>query len=314
MKDSGGEAGRTADVLPSPHNNIRGAWWVLLSALAFSFSMALVKFMGAGYPPPMQVFIRQLVGLLVLVPFILRDPVAAFATRQLGMFAARSIATSLAMILAFGSYQRLPLAEANALSFTRTLWMVPLAIVILGEKVGLFRFFATLAGFGGVLLILRPGDSGGITLLPALYGLAAAMLLAFSVTGIKALSRSHGQLQLLCWAGVFGVLFTLPAAIMVWRLPSLHDGLLLTVMGATGAVSQFCYIRGLSMGDATVLAPFDYSRIILTSALGFFFFQEVPTSTTWIGVVIIVGAAVLITWHSRRYAMRIRAAAVDREI
>lgn len=113
---------------------MRGAVWILLSAFAFSISMALVKFMGTGYPPPMQVFIRQLVGLLVLLPFILRDPVHAFATSKLGLFVVRAMATSLSMMLAFTSYQQLPLAEANALSFTRTLWMVPLAIVMLGKR------------------------------------------------------------------------------------------------------------------------------------------------------------------------------------
>lgn len=298
----------------APSNNLRGALWVLLAAVAFSVSMALVKFMGTGYPPAMQVFIRQLVGLLVLLPFILRDPVHAFATRKLGLFVARGVATSLSMMLAFTSYQMLPLAEANALSFTRTLWMVPLAIIMLGEKVGILRFVATLAGFGSVLLVLQPTGAHGVLLVPALCGLGAAMLLAFSVTGIKALSRSHGQLQLLSWAGVFGVMFTLPAAIPVWRLPGLHDGLLLLAMGATGAAAQFCYIRGLAMGDATVLAPIDYSRIITTSLLGLLIFQEVPPSTTWIGVAIIVGAAALITWHSQRYRQRLIVAALDREI
>ncbi|CAN5283046.1 DMT family transporter [soil metagenome] len=309
---TGGSAGREA--VGPPENNVRGALWILLSALTFSVSMALVKFMGTNYPPQMQVFVRQLVGLIVILPWIVRDPVHAFATQKLGLFVARGMATSLSMTLAFFSYQQLPLAESNALSFTRTLWMVPLAILMLGEKVGMLRFLATLAGFGGVLMVLRPTGSQGVALLPALYGLGAAMLLAFSVTGIKALSRSHGQVQLLSWAAVFGVLFTLPAAIPVWRIPSLHDGLLLFVMGATGAATQFCYIRGLSMGDATVVAPVDYSRIIMTSLLGLVFFHEVPPPSTWIGVAIIVGAAVLITWHSQRYKERVIEAAIDREI
>lgn len=297
-----------------PQSNMRGAMWVLLSALTYSISMALVKLMGAGYPPQMQTFIRMLVGLMVLLPWILRDPVKAFATDKIGLFVARAMSSSLSMLLAFASFQQLPLAEANALSFTRTLWMVPLAILMLGEKVGLLRFLATLAGFGGVLLVIQPSGSQGVALVPALYGLGAAMLLAFSVTGIKALSRSHGQLQLLSWAAVFGVLFTLPAAIPVWRLPSVHDGLLLLVMGVTGAATQFCYIKGISLGDATVLAPVDYSRIIITSLFGLILFNEVPPSSTWIGVAIIIGAAVLITWHSRRYDQRLREASLDTEI
>lgn len=283
-----------------PSDNIRGGLWILGSAFAFTLSMTLVKLMGPGYPSAMQAFVRQFVGLLVLLPFIARSPRVAFRTNNAGLFLARGVATSTAVVLSFYSYEKLPLAEANALSFTRALWIVPFAFLMLRERTGWLRVAATVVGLGGVLLILRPTGAQGLPFLPVMYGLAGAALMAFSVTGIKSLSRSHNQLQLLAWAGVLGTLFTLPTAIPVWRLPDLKDGLLLTVMGITGVASQFCYIKGLSMGDATILSNVDYARIIMAAILGFVLFHEVPPLMTWAGAAVIVGSAVLITWHSHR--------------
>ena len=281
--------------------NAGGALWMLGSALSFTISMSLVKFLGADYPAVMQGFVRQLIGFVALLPFILPNPRAVFATSHLGLIVARGASASIAIILGYYSYQKLPLAEANALSFSRALWLVPLAILFLGERIGRPRLIATLVGFGGVVVVLRPTSPGSFLGIAAFCGLASAVLIALSVTGLKALTRSHGSLSMLAWAALLGTLFTFPAAIPEWRLPGVRDGLLLLVMGLTGVISQFCYIRGLAMGDATVLAPIDYSRIIFTALFGAVAFGERPSASTWIGVAIIVGSALFITWTAGRY-------------
>lgn len=288
---------------PPAAQNARGALWVLVSAVFFVCSISLVKFMGKDVPLGMQVFIRQSVCLVVLLPWILRDPVGTFRTRQPGLFLSRGFATSMSMVLAYYSYQGLPLAEANALSFSRVLWMVPLAMLLLGERVPVPRLLATLVGFGGVLLVLNPGAGEAMAFWPAVAGLTAAVVLAFSLTGVKALSRNHGQLSLLAWAAVMGVGTTLPVALADWRMPGLYDGALLLIMGAVGTAAQFCYIRGLSLGDTTVVAPVDYTRIILSAAFGAIFFGELPPASTWAGVAVIVATTLFISWHSHRAAL-----------
>ena len=103
----------------------------------------LIKFLGEDYPAALQTFYRQLVGLLVLLPIILRDPRRTFRTTRPGILLFRSLAGTIGMILSFYAYQKMPLADANALSFTRTLWLVPLAAFVLKESVGPRRVSAT---------------------------------------------------------------------------------------------------------------------------------------------------------------------------
>lgn len=300
MRDPGRETGAVS-------GNLAGGMWILGAAFCFVGSVSLVKYLGKDVPPAMQVFIRQVIALIVLLPWIMRNPVGAFRTRRPGLLFSRSMATSTSMVLAYYSYQRLPLAEANALSFSRVLWMVPLAIFVLGERVPTARLVATLGGFAGVLIVLSPGGGEQLPLWPAAAGLFAAFLLAFSLTGVKSLTRDHGQLSLLAWAAVLGTLFTLPMALLTgWVTPGPRDALLLMVMGAASTATQFCYIRGLTLGDSSVVAPVDYSRIVLSAAFGAIFFGEIPSAATWTGVAVIVGTTLFITWHASRRAARQR--------
>lgn len=281
-------------------DNVRGALWVFASAFAFVVSVSLVKFLGRNLPPTLPALAHHVASLAVLLPWIVRNPVATFRTSRPGLIVGRSLATSLSMLLAFFAYQRLPLAEANALSFSRVLWLALLAVLFLGERLPPRRLLATLAGFGGVLIVLNPSGGAHVPMLPAAAGLCAALMLAASLTGVKSLTRDHGQVTLLAWSGLLGIVFTLPFALANWRTPSLHDALLLAVMGLSGAATQFCYVRGLAWGDATVVAPVDYSRIILSAGFGALFFSEQPPVSTLVGVAIIVGSTLYITWHASR--------------
>lgn len=137
--------------------NLRGALWMLASAVGFTVMTTLIKFLGDDYPAALQTFYRQLAGVLVLLPLIARDWRGAFRTTRPGIVIFRSSAGVLALIMSFYAYQKLPLADANALSFTRTLWLVPLAGLVLREPIGPRRISAALVGFVGVLIMLQPG-------------------------------------------------------------------------------------------------------------------------------------------------------------
>src|SRR5262249_33488336 len=119
--------------------NIRGALWMLASALTFTLMTTLIKYLGADYSAALQTFYRQVAACVVLLPLIARDPIGAFRTTRPGILLFRSLAGTFGNILSFWAFQTLPLGEANALSFTRTLWIVPLAIFVLREYVGPWR-------------------------------------------------------------------------------------------------------------------------------------------------------------------------------
>lgn len=284
---------------PVPRGNAAGAAWVLASAVTFSLSMTLIKFLGHDFPATVQTFVRQSVALVVLLPWILRAPRRVFTTSRPWFMLSRSAATSLSLILSYTSYHYLGLAQANSLSFTRTLFMVPLAILLLKERVPWTRVAATLFGFCGVLIILQPWSADGLIGWPALYGLLAALLVSWSVIGVKAMSRDHGQVTLLAWSALLGVLFTLPPALLDWRMPDTRQMALLTLMGVLSTATQAFYIRGMAIGDATRLGPLDYSRIVFTTIFGYVFFSEVPGLATLAGSAVIIVAAIVITFQGR---------------
>lgn len=283
--------------------NLRGALWMLASSITFTMMMTLIKFLGDDYPATLQTFYRQAAGLVVLAPVIIRHRGAAFATTRPGILIFRATAGTLGMILSFYAFQKMPLADANALSFTRTLWLVPLAAFIVKEKVGAWRAGAAVVGFLGVLLMIRPGAGGHFAVgLPALAMLASAFLFAFTVTGMKVLTRDHAPMVILVWSAVLGLILSIPGALFTWRVPTPRDFLLLCLMGAIATANQACYIKGMQWGDAAAMAPIDYTRLIFTAAAGFLLFHEVPGAWTLAGAGIVVAATLFITLREQALA------------
>ena len=279
--------------------NMRGALWMLLSAISFTLMTMLIKYLGASYSPALQAFYRQAAGLIVLAPIMIRDPVGSFRTTRPWILIFRSSAGVIGLILSFYAYQEMPLADANALSFTRTLWMVPLAAFVLREKIGPIRVAATLVGFAGALIMIRPSADHALTL-PAFAALASAFLFSLTVTGMKVMTRDHAPIVLLVWAAALGFVFTLPPALLVWRWPAPADLALLALMGVLGTITQGAYIKGMQLGDAAVMAPVDYTRLIFAVVLGFLLFHETPGPLTMLGAAIIIVSTLYITVREAR--------------
>lgn len=272
---------------------------MLASALSFTLMTSLVKYLGKDFPAVLQTFYRQAASFIVLIPLIVRSPTRVFVTTRPGLILFRASVGFIGMSLSFYSYQQLPLAEANALSFTRTLWIVLLAAVVLREPLGLRRIVATVFGFCGVLLILQPIDQGSVGHAnlgwPAISALVSALLLTMTVTGMKVMTRDHSTTTLMSWSSLLGLMLSAIPAFYVWRWPNAMDLMLLSAMGVLGTLTQTCYIKGMTLGDATVMAPLDYTRLIFAVAAGLVFFQALPSAQTIAGALIIIAATLSIT-------------------
>jgi drug/metabolite transporter (DMT)-like permease len=214
----------------------------------------------------------------------------------------RALAGTVGMILSFYAYHELPLADANALSFTRTLWVVPLAALVLKEHVGPRRIAATMVGFLGALLMLQPSASAPDAHLgmAALAALSSAFLIAMTVTGMKVMTRDHSTMTLMSWSAVLGLMLSIPPALFVWRWPNVVDLLLLAAMGVLGTITQACYIKGMSQGDAMVMAPLDYTRLVFAVIIGYLLFSEIPNTLTLGGAGIIIASTIYITVRESR--------------
>lgn len=302
----------SAEAGPRAPDNLRGAMWMVASALGFTAMTTLIKFLGDDYPAALQTFYRQFAGFIILLPVIFRLRGAAFATTRPGILIFRSAAGTVGMILSFYAFQKMPLADANALSFTRTLWLVPLAAFVVRETVGPLRIGAAIVGFVGVLIMLRPGAGGEFAIgVPALAMLGASFLFALTITGMKVMTRDHSPTVLLVWSATLGLVLAIPGALFTWRWPEPADLGLLAAMGVLGTITQGCYIKGMQIGDAGAMAPIDYIRLVFTVIVGFALFQEVPSLWTVAGAGVVVASTLFITWREHRLNKAAKAALDD---
>ncbi|MFL6548324.1 MAG: DMT family transporter, partial [Povalibacter sp.] len=156
-----------------------------------------------------------------------------------------------------------------------------------------------IVGFFGALLMLQPAAHGEMGL-PAAAALASAFLVALTVTGMKVMTRDHTTTTLMAWSAVLGFVLTIPPALFVWRWPSADDLMLLAAMGVLGTITQACYIKGMAEGDAAVMAPMDYTRLVFAIIFGYVLFSDIPNSLTMFGALIIIASTLYITIRESR--------------
>lgn len=218
------------------------------------------------------------------------------------MHAWRGVLGVFAMACAYFGVGILPLATYTAISFSKPLFAIVLAVLILGETVGWRRWTATLVGFLGVLLMTRPGTEAFDV--ASLFPVGDALSVAILITVLKRMPESETPLVMLFYFGVFASLISLGPALFVWRWPDPWQWACLVLIGAFGALSQYWWIKAFRAGEASAVAPFDYSRIIFTGLIGLVVFAEMPDRWTLAGVALIVASTFYIARREARLARR----------
>ncbi|MEO0764301.1 MAG: EamA family transporter, partial [Pseudomonadota bacterium] len=180
-------AARLARIWTAAPANARGAAWLFIAAMAVMVMFVGVKLIDGDLNAMQVTFLRAAAGALLLAPLYLRrDPMRLLRPKRPWAVLSRSVTATIAITLAYVSLSRLPLADAQALSFANTLFLVPIAAIFLGERVGVRRWSAAGAGFLGVLIMLRPTGAVNVGALAAVGG---AFMMAITIAQVKALSR-----------------------------------------------------------------------------------------------------------------------------
>ncbi len=290
----------------------RAAMLMAGGSLLFSIMGALVKLLGQRLDSFQIAFFRCLFGFLAILPFVLLEKGRhAFRTiHPWGHFLRGAVGVG-AMVAGFYATTRLPLTDSTAISFTAPLFMILTAIFLLGETVRWRRGLATLAGFIGVVVMVRP-DRGAIDE-AALVGLFGAFLAALSTTLIKRLSATELALTVLVYFGLFSSVLTAVPAWLVWRPLSPDELWLLALVGSLGAIGQFFQVRAYAIGELTAVAPIDYSRLLFAGVIGYFAFAELPDRYTLSGALIIVGSTLYIAYREAQLSRLNRAALAARQ-
>jgi drug/metabolite transporter (DMT)-like permease len=292
---------------------VRAVLLMVTGCLLFSIMGALVKLLGQQLDSFQIAFFRCFFGFTAILPFALLKPGrhALRTTHFYGHFLRGALGVA-AIVAGFYATTRLPLTNSTAISFTAPLFMILTAIFLLGEKVRWRRGLATIAGFIGVLVMVRP-DSGTLDM-GAMVGLFGAFLGALSTTLIKRLSATEEALTILVYFGLFSSILTAIPAYFVWRPLTGAELGLLALVGAVGAVGQFCQVRAFAAGELMAVAPIDYSRLLFAGIIGFLLFAELPDRYTLVGAAIIIGSTLYIACREAHLSRMHRAALAARPI
>jgi len=287
-----------AAALPPP---LAGFLMVILAAALFAAMHSIIRFVAVsgGIHPFEMAFFRNLFGLVVFAPFLIKHGFGIFRTQRLGLHLGRAGMNSISMLSWFTVLALMPVADATALSLIGPVFVSLLAILFLGERVGPRRWFGISLALAGGLIIIRPGfvEIGLGTWLI----LFSAIVVSGSKLIAKILSGTESAVTIVAMLTVLTVPITLVPTIFVWQVPTPEQLGLLLLIGILGTIGHLLFVQAYKLADISQVEPAIFTRMIWAALIGFVLFSEFPDMWTWIGgAVIVVGT----TYIARREAVR----------
>jgi len=281
------------------HQTNLGAFYLLASIGLISLVDTICKFYTDELHAVMLVW-----GYFVAITFFVagyfgvRKKFALLYCNRPGLQIARSgfLVASIASL--FVSLTYLPIAEATAIGFTGPLFITALSVPLLGERVGWHRWLAVVIGLAGVLVIVRPGGavwhwSAGMALL------GAVCFACFQLVTRLLANQDHHQTTLL-YTSIGGIAWASLVVPFFWSTPTIGQIAMFLAIGAMGTGAHVALLQAFARAEASLLAPFNYSKLIWVTIMGYLVFGDLPGFDTLIGSSIIVAAGLYVLYREGR--------------
>ena len=272
----------------------RGIALMVGAMMVVPFMDALAKLLSSRYPVLQLVWARFFFHFLLVLPIALwRHGGGVLAAPAPALQVGRGLCLMGATICFFAAIRTIPLADAIALIFFDAVIIVILSAVLLHERVPPGRLVASVIGLSGVLLIVQPGF--GNFQWASLLALAAAFFFALYFLSTRYLSGNTPPLVMLAWQGVGGFVVMSALVPLVWVSPTPADLAMMGALGIIGASGHLLLIRAFEYAEASLLAPFLYTEIIMQVLLGYWLFGDIPNRWAVAGIALIIGVGVYLS-------------------
>lgn len=269
-----------------------GAIFIIASEFVLVSMGAVIKTAAEGLSNEMIVFFRNLFGLLVLVPLLLKRGLVNLKTQVLHIHLLRGLAGLAAMYCFFYAIAHINLADAMLLKLSIPLFIPIVAFVWLRERIERVTQLALLIGFFGVVMILKPGVHMQWAILIALAG---SLFASVAKTTIRRLSSSEPVFRIVFYFAVIGMLVSAIPLIWAWQTPNAYQWLLLLSLGPLATLGQLLMTRGYATAPASNVGLFSFSAVLFGAAYGWVFWGEIWDIISIMGAILIAisGAMVL---------------------
>ncbi len=274
---------------------LRAIGCVAAATLLFTLASTLVKLVSPPIPTMQVACFRSAFALLALLPMLLRERAGLLRPRHIGWHLARSGFGFIGMTTSFYALTALSVADMTALGFAMPLFLTPLSVVFLGEKVGIRRVAAVLVGFVGVLLIVRPFGTDELPLVPTLALLAGTVAWACSMIAIRRLGAfGEPNGRIVFFTSVFGSVVAGVLMLPGWVPMTGPQTLILACIGMCSGIAQLLISEAYRHGETSVVAPFEYVAILWAILMGWIAFGDAPAVEMLSGVAVLVASGVYI--------------------
>ena len=275
---------------------LHGIAILLLSTLVFAFSNTLAKWSAQAFPIGEALLFRCIVAVALILPFARPTAIALALRANPGLHLLRIALSAGEVGCYYWALSSLQLVDVTTFYLAAPILLTVIAAATLNERIGRARWLATLVGFAGVLIALRP--SGAAFSPPALIALAGSTMYSVVLAATRQLHRTPKGVLV---ATQFIVLLVASTATVPfgWVTPSLTEALGLGLVGALSMLGNVAVARAFQLAPASALAPFQYVSILWSIVFGYAAFSDVPDGATLLGAAIIIGAGLFILLRER---------------
>ena len=242
-------------------------------------------------------FFRFFFGLIIIFPYLVKNNFTPYKTKNFKFYFIRGLFNIPMMIFGFGALVYVPFEQFKAMHFLSPIIVVLLSFIIFREKIYLYRIFALLIGFAGMLIIVRPGiiefNIGTIMILTSLTFWSFIIILS------KFVSKDDSPITMVTYQYTLMTFFSLPLAIYFWVTPSLTSLIYVFVGAISGTILHLSLALSYKYADLSVTQPIWFTGLIFGSGIGYFAFNETPDLWTWLGGIVVFSSVLVITYNEK---------------
>ena len=276
---------------------------MLLAILCIDLYMVIIKFLGDEYSIIQLTLFRNVAAVIPLLLLILFTNEFSTIFKNLGnkfliLSCLRGICFLSMNVFIFISVVNLEFATAMTLTFSSPFFIVILSIILLSEKIGIYRWSAVIIGFVGVVMIMKPTSE--IFSLYSIFPILTAIAWAFTVIILKFIQGNHSTAKIQLYTLIFNVIGGLLLFFVTTghvEIKNFKDFILMTMTGVLGGTAAILFIYSYRLISASKIASFEYLGIPSSFILGWIFFNEAPWSQLFPGVIVIIFAGMIIIWR-----------------
>ena len=281
---------------------------LLLTILCFDVMSILVRILSTSYNAQELSAYRNVFGIIPSLALLiwtgeLRFKASSFKVENPKLAIGRGVVVAVAQLFFYSALAQLELATVATLGQTNAFFVVILSVLYLGEKVGIWRIVALFIGFAGVVWILRPGSDAFS--LVAILPVGAAACYAFAMVSVRKFSDDTSNALLYLYSSIGSIIGAIILATFTAEFSGVHswaDAGLILLMSTIGGIGVLLMMIAFRIASPSVLAPFWYFGILTAGLFGWLLFGEAPLNKLFPGVLLIVGAGVLIIWREHKRA------------